>query len=161
MSVRWQSKTPRGKVAWRAGTTIGLLGYPDESVWAVWGAYLASTVYIVSRTADKVLFMNIRFYKINRDTELTTLISNSITKETYEQKIKNTKWLFKNGKFCWFYGFNGMKCNQCCRLISLKCFFQPWFLQKLSFFGIQTQKSLSWVGYTNFRSISFAKISFS
>ena len=28
VAVRWQSKTPRGKVAWCAGTTIGLLGYP-------------------------------------------------------------------------------------------------------------------------------------
>ena len=27
MAVRWQSKT-RGKVKWRAGTTVGLLGYP-------------------------------------------------------------------------------------------------------------------------------------
>ena len=28
VAVRWQSKIPPGKVAWRAGTTIGLLGYP-------------------------------------------------------------------------------------------------------------------------------------
>ena len=36
MAVRWQSKNFWGKVAYRAGTKIGLLGYPvrtyDQSV---------------------------------------------------------------------------------------------------------------------------------
>ena len=28
VTVRWQSKTPRGNVAWHAGITLDLLGYP-------------------------------------------------------------------------------------------------------------------------------------